>query len=227
MAFRTLLSFSCSEARLVVRIMNSDKKSGEMTDEEYSACEHYNECNDCKKIGLAAIVQKEPLSCVDALLQWAKKPGPLYLDPTRTVRDELAVEHVLGRPATAHFVIGSKVEFDGIDPHFEACRERACAGLRHYWERAPLSSDYEGERETAFEHAFLIKLFLTERWPLETIISIQKERVDMLLGALVAGKLIDGYFKAGDLVREVQCHLKVLQELTLFYSYAINTREVT
>ena len=203
------LELTCDEARLVLKVMDDTLEGISMKTEERAAIRHYINCEECRKVGLAEIRQ-QTLSCREALEIWAAKPGALWLDPQRTLLDQLAVEHVWGRMVTRE-----GVSFK--DPHYGACQASPCTKLRSFWQQSPLCLFYDGEREAVREIPLLIEIFLEEKWPLDRLLKIQEERMNLLLKSLVAQEIpshdCSQYHNIEDLASEVMENIRGLQKI--------------
>ena len=207
------MELTCKEARLVLKVIDINKKRENMIPEEVGAVAHYFCCGECKNLGLNEILAKK-ITCQEALEIWAAKPGPRFLCGTDTLKEELAVEHIWGRLGTRRLPSGSTVP----EPHLGACRKDPCTKLRMYWVNAPLSCAYDGEKETAAQIPFLIRVFLEENWPLEKLLEIQYQRMETLLEGLLVGDVGECrgiYSRIEDLKQEVKVNIQGLQIILL------------
>ena len=91
------IELSCREAHLILQVIPLHKSSREMKKEEVASIEHYIQCKKCRDRGLADILDTK-LSCLEAILVWAKNAGALWLDHCIDTLIELyATEHVWGK----------------------------------------------------------------------------------------------------------------------------------
>ncbi len=209
---------SCKEAQLVLKVMPFRENIREMNEEAKSVRKHYAQCDGvCIERGLGRITERN-IYCREALEIWASKPGPLYLCiDVETLEEMLAVEHLWGRSCkgfNAYF--GTKFH----DPHYEACEENPCRALQYYWQHAPLSSHYDGERETAGEIPFLIKVFIDNGWPIDKLLEIQRQRLEMFISAFVEKTRMGLTLEVGGermpvdhMGQEINVHIKELHVL--------------
>lgn len=170
------IELTCSEVRLILRVLDIDTPVGGMSEEVRAAFLHYGDiphrCWKCAKLGLAAITGK-PLSCQDALAAWASKPNHHLnmFGSFSTMREALACEHVRGwiqREEMSHYPEGG-------------CSSIPCTALRELWANAHLSSGYDGQNETAEFFPLIIEGYIREGWPLDKIARLQNKHLITLL----------------------------------------------
>ncbi|MFC1640777.1 hypothetical protein ACFL2D_01860 [Patescibacteria group bacterium] len=208
----------CTEARAALRVISLNKMFEEMTDDEKKPCRHYIHCDDCRREGLDVILG-EPISCMNALLEWARKPGPLWLDiiPGLHVHhDNLiqiqAIEHVWGKFNWENQAGGS-----GWEVWTRTCTadKSPCTDLFRTWQCTPLSSHSNGEETVYHQLAALVRAFAHQGWPTGEILKIQTERIQKLVQGLRTKEIPDDdqgcYNSMTDLGEEIQAHIHALQ----------------
>ena len=202
---------SCIEARLLLKVISASKLYKDMNETEQAAVDHYVWCKDsCHREGFSTI-RGESLTCRKALEIWAAKPGPLWLSG-ETIKEILAVEHVWGRVIQKSGQPASHVNYG-------ACEQTPCRRLANYWAGAPLCSQYDGDREVAYEIPWIIRIFREQNWPLDNLLKIQRQRVGILLENFAKGEIPEddrpSYHKLEHLALEIRNNVEILQDVIL------------
>jgi len=167
---------SCDEAKRVLQVIDLEEEFKNMSPLEIAAVKHYATCRKCKirESGLSNLLGKK-LTCQEALLVWARNPGPLFLNQETCLEDELAVEHVWGK---------YRFETESRGPDYDTttgCQSDPCYRLRDLWQNAPFSCSNNGEWQTAGELSLLIEAFKEQDWPLDELFKIALKRTRQLL----------------------------------------------
>ena len=196
----TPTELSCREAQLLLRACQKDTDWKQLPQESQDAMRHYAQCEGCRTRGLGDICNTT-IHHQEALEVVSRNSGPRYLFNGATLYEQLAIEHIWGHSQRQ-------------DPSWnqEVCGEGGCNDLRTYWSRVGLSSHYDGEREIAKQIPFLIRIFIKNKWSVTKLLTIQRERVVLLLDCLKNGDIFQsGYPRIEDVIYEVKEHLEVLQ----------------
>lgn len=206
---------SCEVVRMALTVADPDLNISGGKSELQAAAAHYAGCNECRELGMSAITDRK-MTCQEAILIWARRLGPLWLDVCRTVREAIASEHVWGRQ------IGVEgTHYNGA--HYSACAEPLCTALRYYWMEAPLSSGYDGAYEVALEIPILVSWSLRAGWLSEDfskLLAIWRERLRKLRGCICVGKIPSEdsahYYRIEDVEQELQIGLDNLFDLVRY-----------
>lgn len=213
------LELSCREANLIIRLTPLEKNFEKMCEEEVAAIKHYLGCGGCRDRGLADILERQ-LTCREAVLVWAKHAqalwqscNPAIFFTSKTLLETYAVEHVWGKFQWRNSRGGCD-----WDPT-TACHENPCRSLQYYWASIPMSSS-AGDGPEGVINLFhtLAEIFLKEKWPLNKLLTIQKNRITMLIRDIQNNKVTVStghYHSVDELIAEINVHVAVLQKLTL------------
>lgn len=139
--------------------------------EVLSAIWHYIFCPECLKKGLVEILGVK-LSCQDALIHAATKPGPILLglgSQIETLRDLLTSEHINGRTINA-------TETERAIFNLGACEQDCCQTISWDWRNHVCTTHYQ--------FAQTIQSFVQNEWPIDQLLEIQKMRAVVLVNAI-------------------------------------------
>lgn len=217
---KSKIELLCREAQLILNVIPLRKNMSEMKEEEIASIRHYVYCNDCRDRGLADILDTK-FSCKEAILVWAERAGALWLDCSsvfgpriKTLIELYAAEHVWGKYQWKNSRGGFGWEIGGA-----GCRERSCLNLHSYWARVPIgNSAGDGPGGVIYLFPFLFEIFLKEKWPLEELLAIQKNRIAAVLKDIESGKITvsRGHYNSIDeLIEEMREHVVALQKLAV------------
>lgn len=220
-AEKSEIELSCREAHLILRVIPLRKNVSEMKKEERASIEHYLHCKDCLDRGLADILDTK-LSCKEAILVWAEHAGELWLHclpifgyRIKTLIELYATEHVWDEYQRENHMD------DGSDWKIHTgCREHSCQTLCNYWKSIPtvLLSGSVGGAIHLFP--FLFEIFLKEKWSLDELLVVQKNRISAVLKDIKDGKItvLSGHYHSIDeLMAEMQEHVAALQKLAVHF----------
>jgi len=192
-------NLNCREAQLLLTVIDQKKPYHEMNDAERSAIQHYILCEECGYLGLAKI-RKVNIHCIDAILTWAQNPALEY--DQKTLYEQLVKEHILGH---------------GMNDR-EPCREGPCYELRFHATRQRGSSSFDPTEILINLFPALLNIFYKEKWPLDKLFEIQRNRTEKLLDDIENGEIIwltGQYHHTFELITEIQKHIEGLQMLAI------------
>lgn len=216
-AEKAKLELSCREAHLLLRVIPLLKNVKGMKEEEVAAIKHYIYCKGCRDCGLADILDTK-LSCKEAILVWAQHAAAMWLSCIDFITAEkliefYAVEHVWGKYQWENSMGGC-----GWDVT-TSCQEQPCRSLHYYWAGVPMSSSAgDGPGGVIDLFPFLIETFLQEEWPLDELLTVQKDRIAAVLYCIKSGEVTVGnghYNSVDELVAEMKEHVAALQKLAV------------
>jgi hypothetical protein len=211
------VTLNCREAQLILKVIPLAKSYFDMNKEEFAAVKHYTNCKNCRDQGLAEILD-DKLSCQQAILVWARYASALWLDITWglapfSLYDLYAIEHVWGKYEWQNSMGGHGWNSE------TACHEHACLEFHYYWQSVPMSSS-AGDGENGVIHLFpqLFKIFQDQNWPLDDLLSVQKQRIYALLADIKSGNVSISpghYHSIENVMSEMREHIKLLQNLAV------------
>ncbi len=207
---------TCNEAHLLLRTIEKDMKGDKLSKEQRASINHYWECDDCLKKGLAFILSYD-MDCKEALLVWGTAKHWSILSCTAslhscliTIRHCLAFEHIFGKSSSDEDFINSygndyeKLFIENrpkrqskLPREFLACHHEWWRGRYDACENASCKRIYEFynvgphfHEVVLFTMPLLLEIFKEEKWNLAELLKIQKT---LILEASGISKEHDNY----------------------------------
>lgn len=186
---------SCNEARIVLKTIPPDKQFESIeTLHQRAALKHYGGCqSECQCVGFSKILDVS-LSCKEVLEEWARNDYTIDLWRSKTVREVLAVEHVVGRLLPSEIAVA---RFDQADRYYAGpmpigktwegvggCKEKTCVDFCNHLHsnrshNVGLCSPHQENEDLNIP--FLIELFVKKGWKINLLLESQLKRLAPLV----------------------------------------------